>query len=121
MLGVIFRHLQSADTQRLEAKLSRDGFSVKQGCGMVVVRFEIYDAEWEIGLAVDILTAASKSESSLRSSRPFVLPVVSDSHALAHALASSTTAIPLAASARRRSEQYRRRPSPSGQNRKSGP
>ena len=58
-----------------------------------MVHFEIYDAESEVGLAVDMPTAASKSESSLRRGRPFILSVASDSHAFAHALAPSTSAI----------------------------
>src|SRR3989442_10467059 len=59
----------------------------------VMVHFEIYDAESEVGLAVDMPTGASKSESSLRRGRPFILSVASDSHPFAHALAPSTSAI----------------------------
>ena len=59
----------------------------------VVVQFEVYHADLEVGLAVDIPTDATKSESSLWSDRPFILSVVSNSHAFAHALAPSNTTI----------------------------
>ena len=62
----------------------------------VVVQFEIYNAESEVGLAVDMPAVASKSESGLWSNRPFILYLVSDRYAIAQAFAPSTSAISLA-------------------------